>query len=665
MINSPLTSTEVASHPSEATDKSAQPRPLEAGYQGQPGSFGGRAALRCGRPVAFSTFEKLLRALIDGQIDVAVLPAVNRVAGPIVEPLDALAKVLKTTESRLEVTDEIIVPVRLVLAAPAGTPLAAVREVYSQPPALRQCGNLLARLDAVPIETHDTAFAAVRVAELGGARAAVCSEEAALAAHLVILEEDVSDLKPNATRFWRIERSGGERFGHADVSDAPETIERSVAAPVAPRFRILSYEGARVAATLAEAGAELLAIPGLPDAAVRGFAVVKEDELARTASRLQSVTGDKISWLSPPPEFVRPPRMKELPMATEVRESSVVTIGPFSVGGGKRAVIAGPCAVESPEQVERLARAVARAGATALRGGVFKPRTSPYAFQGHGLEALAWLKAAGDAVGLPIITEVMAPAQVEPIARVADILQIGARNCQNYDLLNEAGASGRPVFLKRGFGTTVEEWLSSAEYLLNAGCKDVMLCERGIRTFEKSTRGTLDLGGLLAARSLTHLPLLADPSHAAGRRDLVSGLARAAWGAGVDGLMIEVHDAPESALSDGPQALLPEDLERLLDELGLLPGTTGSVERIRSAIDVVDAEIGKLASRRLELCRRVAVVKKSTGRPLRDEAREASVRTHFAEALGPDATNAARLADALIALGLEAEGWKAEGDNAR
>ena len=360
-------------------------------------------------------------------------------------------------------------------------------------------------------------------------------------------------------------------------------------------------------------------------------------------------------WLGPAPEFVRPPRMRDIPKVTEVREPSVVAVGPFVVGGGRRAVIAGPCAVESPEQVARLARAVARAGATALRGGVFKPRTSPYSFQGHGLEALGWLKDAGDAVGLPIVTEVMAPAQVVPVAERADVLQIGARNCQNYDLLKEAGRSSRPVFLKRGFGTTVEEWLSSAEYLLDAGCKNVILCERGIRTFEKATRGTLDLGGLLVARSLTHLPLFADPSHAAGRRDLVPGLARAAWGAGVDGLMIEVHDAPESALSDGPQALLPEDLEELLDEFGILPGASGSVERIRRAIDVVDGGIARLAAQRLELARRVGAVKKASGRPIRDEAREASVRARFAEALGGDTPAATRLADTLIDLALEAE----------
>ena len=622
----------------EEEERGTTHEPVLAGYQGQPGSFGARAAARCGRPVAFPTFERMLRALLAGEIACAVLPAVNRVDGPILESLDALARSLAQPESRVTVGAEIEVPVRLVLAAPPGLALEDVREVHSQAAALRQCRDLLARLDAIPIETHDTAYAAFRVKEAGGARAAVCSEEAALEAGLLILEEDVSDVRPNATRFWRLDRAA-----------EPESL--------APR--VVFYAGVRASSALAEAEAELLSLPGTPAEPVRGFAVVPEKSVARAAAgTARLAAGERVRWLGPAPELVRPPRMKEIPKVTEVREPSVVAVGPFVVGGGRRAVIAGPCAVESPEQILRLARAVARAGATALRGGVFKPRTSPYSFQGHGLDALGWLKEAGDAVGLPIVTEVMAPAQVGPVGARADVLQIGARNCQNYDLLKEAGASGRPVFLKRGFGTTVEEWLSSAEYLLDAGCKNVILCERGIRTFEKATRGTLDLGGLLVARSLTHLPLFADPSHAAGRRDLVPGLARAAWGAGVDGLMIEVHDAPESALSDGPQALLPEDLEELLDEFGILPGTSGSVERIRRAIDVVDGGIARLAAQRLELARRVGAIKKASGRPIRDEAREASVRARFAEALGGDTPGATRLADTLIDLALEAEGGK-------
>ena len=623
--------------PEGATPDVPTPR---AGYQGEPGSFSARAAARAGRPLAFATFDRVLKALLAGEVDVAVLPAATHGAGPVVEPLEALARVLEGGGVALEVREEIAVPVRLVLAAPPGVSEEDVKEIHSQGPVLRQCARLLARLDAVPVETHDTAFAARRVAELGGPRAAVCSEEAALEAGLVVLEEDVSDVKPNATRFWTVARR----------SDAEPTV------------RALFFAGARLAAALHDAGAEILMLAGRPGAAVGGFATVPAAALARAAG-LAAKAGETLVWLGPAPDHVPPPRLKEAPRATEVKQPTVVTAGVFAVGGGFRAVIAGPCAVESPEQVMRLAKAVARAGATALRGGVFKPRTSPSAFQGHGLTALGWLREAGDVVGLPIVTEVMAPAQVEPVARLADVLQIGARNCQNYDLLKEAGAAGRPVMLKRGFGTTVEEWLSAAEYILAAGCKDVLLCERGIRTFERTTRGTLDLGGLLVARSLTHLPLLADPSHAAGKKELVPGLARAAWGAGVDGLMIEVHDAPESALCDGPQALLPDDLEALLDEFGLLPGRTGSVERVRRAIDSVDASIAALAARRLELCRRVAEVKKATGRPIRDEAREATVRARFAESLGKDATKAAGLADALIALGLEAEGW--EGDATR
>ena len=608
-----------------------------AGYQGQPGSFSARAAARCGRPVPYPSFDRLLRALAAGEVDEAVIPAATRVAGPILEPLEALARILAPGGARLVVADEIEIPVRLVLAAPRGVELRGIREVWSQPPALRQCGKLLASLDAVVFETYDTAEAAQRVAALGGPRAAVCAEEAALEAGLVILEEDVSDLRPNATRFFRLLRESGH--------------------DVEPSIRALRFAGARLAAGLAELGAEILTLPGSPEAPVHGFAVLAAGSVSK-ASGLKARTGETLVWLGPTPDHVPPPRLKDLPKATEIRPPTVVAVRGFVVGGGHRAIIAGPCAVESPDQVMRLAREVARAGATALRGGVFKPRTSPYAFQGHGFEALSWLKAAGDSVGLPIVTEVMAPAQVGPVAEVADVLQIGARNCQNYDLLREAGKSGRPVLLKRGFGTTVEEWLAAAEYVLEGGSRDVMLCERGIRTFEKSTRGTLDLGGLLVARGLTHLPLLADPSHAAGRRELVAGLARAAWGAGADGLMIEVHDVPESALCDGPQALLPEDLEALLDEFGFLPGPSGSVERVRRAIDRVDAEIGRNVSRRLALCRAVAETKRASGRPIRDEAREATVRARFEEALGADAPGAAVLADALITLGLEAEGWK-------
>jgi len=355
-------------------------RDTRAAYQGQPGSFGARAAARFGRPVAYATFEKTLRALEKGEVECATLPAVNRVAGAILEPLEALWRLVKGGTS-LFVTGEIEVPVRFVLAAPRGVALEDVSEVHSQGAALRQCTNRLARLDAVPIETHDTAYAADRVAELGGSRAAISSEEAALAAGLVILLEDVSDVAPNATRFWRLERP-----------------ENGALVPPLGAPRVVHFSGARLSAALTEAGAELLALPGLPEAPVRGFAVFPESKLD-AASRVAPAAGESLAWLSAPPEFVRPPRMSAIPKVTAVAPPTRVTVGPFSVGAGARAVIAGPCAVESEEQVRRLARAVARAGATALRGGVFKPRTSPYSFQGHGLLALRWLKAAGDRSG--------------------------------------------------------------------------------------------------------------------------------------------------------------------------------------------------------------------------------------------------------------------------
>lgn len=611
-------------------------RILRAGYQGRESSFGARAAARRGRPVALPTFEALLDALTAGAVDEALLPAVDRVIGPVVEALGSLGAAVDGG-ARLAVLGEVEVPMRLVLAAPCGVALEEIEELHSQPPVLRQCEGLLERLGARAVPAEDTAQAAVAVARAGGRRGAVCSEEAAFEAGLVPLLEDVSDVRPNGTRFWRVARS----------EDA--LLEE-------PPLRVLRVPTERLGAHLRQAGVEVLA-----SGAGAGFALVGDAQVAAAAAALREAKAKGATWLGAPPDLAPRPRVEALPRATEVRPPTAVIVGGFRVGGGARAVIAGPCTVESEEQIGRLARAVARAGATALRGGVFKPRTSPYSFQGHGLHALRWLKEAGESVGLPVVTEVMAPAQVGPVAAVADVLQIGARNCQNYDLLKEAGAAGRPVLLKRGFGTTVDEWLASAEYLLDAGCADVLLCERGIRTFEHATRGTLDLGGLLAARQLTHLPLLADPSHASGRRELVPGLSRAAWGAGVDGLIVEVHDAPESAWCDGPQALLPEDLERLCDEFGLLPGATPSIERVRTAIDAVDREIGRLVARRLELCRRVAGAKRAAGVPLRDAAREETVLARYLETPGMDEGSARRLAESLIAMGLTVEGWSAEG----
>jgi len=236
-------------------------------------------------------------------------------------------------------------------------------------------------------------------------------------------------------------------------------------------------------------------------------------------------------------------------------EPTVIRVLDAVIGDGSLTVMAGPCSVESHDQLMETADAVAGAGATILRGGAFKPRTSPYSFQGLGVEALRYLAEARERTGLPVITEVMEANQLDIVAEYSDILQIGARNMQNYSLLNSAGRTQRPVMLKRGFGNTIEELLMAAEYIVSAGNPNVILCERGISTFETYTRKTMDVSAIPVLHQLSHLPVIADPSHATGKRSLVPPLALASVAAGADGIMVEVHPNPDQALSDGPQQL--------------------------------------------------------------------------------------------------------------
>lgn len=248
-------------------------------------------------------------------------------------------------------------------------------------------------------------------------------------------------------------------------------------------------------------------------------------------------------------------------------DNTVVNAGGINIGGKGIAVMAGPCAVESREQIMRAAEAVAKSGARILRGGAFKPRTSPYSFQGLGEEGLKYLREAADKNGLAVVTEVMSPQKVELVCAYSDILQIGARNMQNYTLLEAIGKTSKPILLKRGLMSTVEEMLMSAEYILANGNPNVILCERGIRSFEKYTRNTLDIAAVPIVKKISHLPIVIDPSHATGRRDLVGSISKCAIAAGADGLIIEVHPEPENALSDGAQSLLPADFAKLMVDL--------------------------------------------------------------------------------------------------
>jgi 3-deoxy-7-phosphoheptulonate synthase len=610
------------------------PAEAKVGYQGEMGAFGeAAAAAHGGIPVPYASFEKLLEALGSGAIDEAVLPLENAVVGAITEALEPLAAAVSRGLDLVAV-GLTSVPVRLALSAKQGTPLADVKRAWSHPAALRQCTQRLASMDIEPVVCFDTAGAARLIAADASTDGAICSRLAAERAGLCVLVEDLSDRDQNNSRFVHLRMADHAR------AQVPLAFLRTSSMTATTKLDVLT-------------GATLLPLAGTAEHPVRMWV------LGADAARLVAPARDiqVISLGQPaaraariPPKEGTAPAVKSLPHATARRAPTVVEVGPFKVGGGHRAMIAGPCSVESPEQVMRIAREVAACGATALRGGVFKPRTNPYAFQGHGYEGLDWLVAAGRDVGLPIVTEVMAVDQVKAVAEKADVLQIGARNMQNFDLLRAVGKAGRPVLLKRGAGATTDEWLGAAEYVMASGESRLMLCERGIRTFETSTRNTLDVGGMLAVRPLTHLPVLADPSHAAGRADLVEGLAKAAWAAGADGLIVEVHDDPARALSDAEQALVPQRFAELARAIDLNPAASLSLTQLRAWVDAIDHDLGVLVRRRLQVARIIGESKRKTGRAVLDPRRETAVRRTYVEAL----PGAPRLAEKLVDLLIEA-----------
>ncbi|MFD5513951.1 3-deoxy-7-phosphoheptulonate synthase [Streptomyces sp. NPDC127051] len=352
---------------------------------------------------------------------------------------------------------------------------------------------------------------------------------------------------------------------------------------------------------------------------------------------------------------------------------SPVRVGGAAIGPGQVVVIAGPCAVESKAQTLKCALAARRAGATALRGGAFKPRTSPYSFQGLGREGLQILAEARDLTGLPVVTEVIDPGTVSLVAEYADMLQIGARNMQNFSLLRAVGSAQRPVLLKRGMSATIEEWILAAEYIAEAGNSDIVLCERGIRTFEPFTRSTLDLSSIPLVQNLTHLPVIVDPSHAVGRRDLVLPLSMAAVAVGADGLLVDIHPEPGLALCDGEQALSEQVLRELIIRvmiqarnvnrtLDVLPldtlwsgnqlSPTEELEDQRGLLDALDQSLWSLVAERTRVVERIASVKRRFGLAIRDQQREKQVHDNAAAAItryGLNPATAYRMAKLLIA----------------
>lgn len=554
-------------------------------FQGAPGAFSHVAARRLfgDEGVEFAgttTFADAVAEVGKGRADAAVLPVENSTSGSIVEVYDLLIA------NDLAVTGEVRLPVAHRLIGLPGASLDGIARVLAHPQAVAQCSDFLRGLGAEVVYSWDTAGAAEEVRLLGDPSvAAVAAEEAALSRGLHVLHPSITDRPDNFTRFLAVSRA---RIDVTPGVPVKTTIVLSVGNEPGSLMEVL--------AEFAREGIPLVKLESRPnpddpweetfildfEGNVSDEAVVRALEGVGRKARFMRVLGSYPSsdlrphrrrLLAPPATGVVP---EESP-ATTIRDvgvpklarragtgDTVVEVAGVRIGGDADPVlIAGPCAVENRAQVMECARATREAGGSVLRGGCFKPRTSPYSFQGLGFEALELLAEAGRAHGLPVVTEVLAPEHVAPMAEVADVLQIGTRNMQNFALLSAVGKVRKPVLLKRGMSATIEEFLQAAEYILAEGNRQVILCERGIRTFETATRSTLDVAAVPVLRQLTHLPVIVDPSHAAGVRPLVIPLGRAGLAAGAHGLMVEIHPRPEEALSDGPQALLPSELHLL------------------------------------------------------------------------------------------------------
>jgi 3-deoxy-7-phosphoheptulonate synthase len=566
---------------------------MRVAIQGSHGSFSEAAARRRWPDLdalPCRDVKDVVAAVRDGRADAGCLPIENSLIGSVTTTYDLLHEAFG--DGRLHLTHEILHPVHHTIMALPGAPLSGIRRVLSHPVALGQCRIWLADHlpDAELVSAWDTAGSAEIVAqEKNPAWAAIAARPAADAHGLVPLAERIEDDPTNQTRFLT--------FTRPDAAD-------DLRSPGSPRYKtslivLVDHKPGMLALTLQAFGARgvnLMALQSRPERSapwtyrfyvdVEGSATdprVAEalEEIEALAAKL-IVLGSYEAWtegshLAPP---VPPPAHRSakpaIPLVDRRRnpEGTVVQVRGLEFGGPDAVLIAGPCSVESHEMLMETATAVAQAGGDMLRGGAYKPRTSPYDFQGLGVKGLRYLAEARERTGLPIVTEVLSWEEVPVVAHFADMLQIGARNMQNFSLLRAASRSGKPILLKRGPGSTFEEWLMAAEYVLAEGNPNVVLCERGIRTFERATRHTLDLNAVVLVRERTHLPVIVDPSHAAGIRSLVTPLSLAALAAGACGLIVEVHPDPDKAMSDGAQSLDFEMFEDLCGRMGK-KGKTG------------------------------------------------------------------------------------------
>jgi chorismate mutase/prephenate dehydratase len=541
----------------------------------------------------YRSFAAALDALTRCEADVAMLPIENSLTGSITETYDLLSR------ANLHLIGEEVHRVEHCLLALKPVPLGLIRRIGSHPQALAQCSTFLDGLQDCRVEIEeDTAEAARLVAESGDlSRAAIASEEAAAVYGLQVIKRNVANRKENYTRFVAIAReakSADTRLPHKTSLLLTTTHEKGALArcldtlarhgvnltklesrpsPERPWQYLfyLDHEGGlheeHVDLALRElrTHAEAVRILGTYPRSGATSIAPNERATADTAGPVAAPAPLKTGAPAPAPNGNAAYRLAS---RAQHAEDTVIQVGNLRIGGDAPfAVIAGPCSVESREQITACARAVRDAGGALLRGGCFKPRTSTYDFQGLGFEGLSILHEAARAFGLSIVTEVLHPGDVDAVAREADMIQIGARNMQNFALLKAAGKTRLPVLLKRGLMASIDEWLAAAEYVMAEGNARVILCERGIRTFETATRNTLDLSAVPVLRERTHLPVIVDPSHAAGRREWVAPLVRAARAVGAHGVMIEIHPDPDRALSDGPQSLDLDQFKTLAREM--------------------------------------------------------------------------------------------------
>jgi chorismate mutase/prephenate dehydratase len=535
---------------------------------------------REGDLVASRTYQGAVDALKAGQVDLAVLPIENTIAGSINEVYDLLR------ENDVSIVGEETWSVDHCLAGVSEIPLGAVRRVLSDLDGLEQCSAFVRALSmASPVLNFDAGEAMRTVAADGDpTQVAIGAPEAAAAHGLQVLRRGIADQSENYTRFVVLARQAvavdltapcktslifvtrhehGALMRSLDVlGNSGHSMTKLESRPRPGRpweyMFFLDFEGntadPRTASALDDLRSTSLHLKVLGSYPAKAARV--EFQPGDATPLVTEASGvDVLEAVVTGTPHIRASSSYKLAGRAARTDDTLVPVGGLLVGGSGFVVMAGPCSVESATQITSTARAVREAGAQILRGGIFKPRTSPYAFQGLGWEGLELLAAAGRASGMPIISEVMAVDQVRRMAERVDILQVGARNMQNFDLLRELGKVDRPILLKRGLSSTIEEWLGAAEYILAIGNQQVILCERGIRTFETSTRNTLDLSAVPVLRERTHLPVIVDPSHGTGYRPYVAPMARAARAAGAHGLLIEVHPQPEKALSDAAQSL--------------------------------------------------------------------------------------------------------------